>query len=251
MMQTQMYSSGINYRARGDAMRPKLDLTDEQRAKLRAYQRRDEALADAFSAGIASERIEPPQPALFEDPREEGTDVLATLYVSARGHKAVQIGDYAARPAGWRRIPLVEKTPLNLPVGYVPLPVELTREIAEAFELAAPGSILSARSYAAIVRVAREQFDDLHDDPLADPPQGIPVQALTMAQAKTSSAFYSGLALRELADLLPVVQGRAKATQAAVARARDKLLAVIVEHGDDIVEALRVAAGNTELEKIG
>lgn len=243
-MRTGLYSIEGAIRARGINMRPKLDLTDEQRRKLAAYKRRDEELAGAFEAGIASERIEPSQPVLFEDPATENTDVLATLYISSRGNRVAHVGDYQARPAGWRRIPLVEKTPANLPVGYVPLPVEPTREIMEAFEAAQPGAFLSLRAYAALVKTARETFDP--SDNAGDDQAPATIHKITMAQARTAGAFYAGIAHRDIQELIPVVQGSTNASAAAVKRAKDKLLATVVEHADDILEALRAAATTLE-----
>jgi hypothetical protein len=139
------------------------------------------------------------------------------------------------------------KTPYAIPVGYVALPVEPTREIIEAFEAAQPGGFLSLKGYAALVKTARDTFDPEADDQALDPAAiAATIPRLTLTQARTAAAFYAGLALRDMQELLPVIQGTTPASAAAVKRARDKLLASVVEHADDIVEALRAAATTLE-----
>jgi hypothetical protein len=134
----------------------------------------------------------------------------------------------------------------NLPVGYVPFPVEPTREILQAVESAEPGAYLSLKAYAAIVKAARDTYQpEDRQASLFD------IEPMTMAKARASSAYYSGLALRDLLELLPVVQGDTPASAAAVKRAREKLLASVVEHADDILEALRVAASTLETANDG
>jgi hypothetical protein len=134
----------------------------------------------------------------------------------------------------------------NLPVGYVPFPVEPTREILQAVESAQPGAFLSLKGYAALVKAARDTYEP--EDRQASL---FAIEPMTMSQARASSAYYSALALREMMELLPVVQGDTPASAAAVKRAREKLLASVVEHADDILEALRVAAATMETANNG